>query len=62
MYTHELIEYINKRNGKLDKADVLIVTDTTMNPQLNHITYNPWDNSYDMWDKMGTHIHFEVQE
>ena len=62
MYPHELEQYINSRNGKLTSAEVAFVTDINLHPQLNHITYNPWDSSYNMWDCEGNHYHFKIIE
>ena len=61
MYTHELREYIDKRNGKLNKEDIRFVTDIQLHSQLNHISYNPYSNSYDKWTRDGEHIYFEVE-
>lgn len=58
MYPHELEQYINSRNEKLTSSEVVFVTDISLHPQLNHITYNPWDTSYDMFDCEGNHYHF----
>ena len=58
MYPSELEKYINERNGILTSEETAFVTNINMHPQLNHITYNPWDCSYDMWDFEGNHYHF----
>lgn len=60
MYPSELKQYINERNGKLNKEETKFVTNINLHPQLNHITFNVWDTSYDMWDNEGNHYHFEV--
>ena len=62
MYPHELEQYINSRNEKLTSSEVVFVTDISLHPQLNHITYNSWDSSYDMWDCEGNHYHFKTIE
>lgn len=61
MYPSELKQYINERNGILSSGEIRYVTDINLHPQLNHITFNPWDSSYDMWDNLGNHYHFEVK-
>lgn len=48
MYPSEMRQYINSRNGKLNREELKYITDIKKHPQLNHITYNCWDNSYDM--------------
>lgn len=60
MYPSELQKYITERNGKLNSKEVQFVTNIKIHTQLNHITYNPWNNSYDMWDSDGNNYHFEV--
>lgn len=61
MYPHEIKQYIADRNGVLKPGEVNFVTDIELHPQINHIIYNPCDNSYDMWDNIGTFYHFIVQ-
>ena len=58
MYPSEMRDYINSRNGKLNREETTFITDIRKHPQLNHITYNVWDSSYDMWDREGNHFHF----
>lgn len=60
MYPSEMRDYINSRNGKLNREETNKVIDVNMNPQLNHITYNVWDSSYDMWDREGNHFKFYI--
>lgn len=62
MYPEEMKTYIEQRNFNLDKGEILYVTDISLHSQLTHITYNPWDNSYDMWDRYGNYFHFSVKE
>ena len=58
MYPNELKQYIQDRNWELTREETAFVTDINMHPQINHITYNSWDASYDMWDCEGNHFHF----
>ena len=60
MFSWEIAEFINSRNGKLNREEINKVIDINNNPQLNHITYNVWDSSYDIWDKEGNWFHFNV--
>ena len=62
MYPSEMRDYINSRNQQLNREEINKVIDIKMNPQLVHITYNPWDSSYDMWDRENNHFHFSVKE
>lgn len=59
MYPSEMKRFIEDRKGKLTSEEINTIIDIERNPQLNHITYNPWDCSYDMWDREGNHFHFE---
>ncbi len=61
MYSYELKQYIDERNGQLNKNEIKFVTDISLHPQLNHITFNQWNSSYDMWDNLGNYYHFEVK-
>lgn len=58
MFPWELREYIKNRNYSLNMEETKIATDVNVNTYLNHITYNVWDNSYDMWDRDGNLYHF----
>ena len=59
MYPSEIKKFIEDRNGRLTSEEINLIIDIGRNPQLNHITYNPWDCSYDMWDYDGNHFHFK---
>ena len=61
MYPSELKQYINERNNILTSDEIKFVTDINLHPQINHILYNHWDCSYDMWDREGNHYHFSVE-
>lgn len=61
MYSWELQQYIHDRNYSLAREEILFVTDIRQHPQLVRITYNPWSNSYDMYDRDGNHYNFEVK-
>ena len=61
MYPDELREYINSHNGKLTSQQANFILDVRNNPQLNHITYNCYTNSYDMWDYTGNYYHFTMK-
>lgn len=62
MSPNELKQYIDARNRKLNKEEINYATNINLHPQLNHITFNPWSSSYDMWDNLGNYYHFEVKE
>jgi len=58
MYPSEMRHYIDSRNGKLNREETAYIINITKHPQLNHITFNVWDSSYDMWDCEGNHFKF----
>ena len=60
MYPEELKRFIEERNHKLGGNDLLKVISIEENPQLNHIIYNPYSNSYEMWDRYGNYYTFEA--
>ncbi len=62
MYSYELKQYIDERNSQLNKNETKFVTDINLHPQLNHITFNSWNSSYDMWDNLGNYYHFSVKK
>ena len=53
MYPNELEQFIKARNYYLGGDDLMLVTSTIENPQLNHLKYEPYENKYKMWDKEG---------
>lgn len=58
MYSWEIQEFLKERGYYIGGDDLLKLISVEENPQLNHIVYNPYDNTYDMWDKDGNHFHF----
>ena len=60
MYPVELKQYIDERNGVLNRDETEFVTDIKQHKQLNHIQYNQYDSSYDMWDNEGNYYHFSI--
>ena len=60
MYPEELKRFLEERNYKLGGEDLLKVISILENPQLNHISYDPFTNRYKMWDRYGNYYEFEV--
>ena len=58
MYPWELDKFIKDRNYKLGGDDLLKAISIKENPQLNHIVYDPYNQSYEMWDYEGNYYHF----
>ena len=62
MYPVELKQYIDERNGVLNRDEIKFVIDINLHPQLDHIEFNPYSNTYDMWDNEGNYYHFIVRQ
>lgn len=58
MYPFEIEKFLKDRNYYIGGDDLTFITDIRQHPQLNHIKFNPYDSSYDMWDIEGHHYHF----
>lgn len=62
MYPVELKQYIDERNGVLNTEETKFAIDIDIHTQLDHVSYNPWNHSYDMWDNLGNYYHFKVKQ
>lgn len=60
MYPYEITEFLKQRNYYVGGDDLLKVTSTEENPQLDHIKFNQGTNEYEMWDKEGNYYIFEA--
>lgn len=60
MYPYEITEFLKQRNYYVGGDDLLRVTSTKENPQLDHIKFNQGTNEYEMWDKEGNYYIFEA--
>lgn len=60
MYPYEITEFLKQRNYYIGGDDLLKVTSTEENPQLDHIRFNQGTNEYEMWDKEGNYYIFEA--
>lgn len=60
MYSWEISEFLKQRNYYIGGDDLLKVTSTIENPQLDHIKFNQGTNEYEMWDKEGNYYIFEA--
>jgi len=60
MYSWEIINFIKDRNYYIGGDDLLKVISPDENPQLTHIKYNSFNNSYELWDNEGNYITFYV--
>lgn len=60
MYPYEIAKFLEQRNYYIGGDDLLKVTSTKENPQLNHIKFNPYSSEYEMWDKEGNYYNFKA--
>lgn len=60
MYPYEITEFLKQRNYYIGGDDLLKVTSTEENPQLDHIRFNQGTNEYEMWDREGNYYIFEA--
>ena len=58
MYDHELTRYIEERNYNLSKNEYIYVCSTC--PQINHVSYNAWSDTFEMWSDAGVRWEFKV--
>lgn len=58
MYSWEIYNFLQEREYYIGGDDLLKIISPQENPQLNHIKFNPFDNSYEMWDNEGNYFHF----
>ena len=61
MYSWEIANYINSRNGLLSIEEANIINNTKENPQLDYIIFYPYGNCFEMWDREGMHFEFAVK-
>lgn len=49
MYSWEISQLLAEKNYNIDSETYLYICSTS--PQLNHIKYDAWSNSFEMWDE-----------
>lgn len=60
MYSWEIYNFLQERSYYIGGDDLLKVISIKENPQLNHIKFNPFDNTYEMWDNENNYFKFSV--
>lgn len=60
MYSWEIDEKIKSYNNQLPSSVYLEVSDTVKNPQIDHVKYNVYSNSFTMWSTDGWCWNFQV--
>lgn len=61
MYSWEIEKFLKDRNYYIGGDDLTFITDMRRHSQLNHIKYDPYNNSYEMWDNDGNYYNFKVK-
>lgn len=61
MYSWEIRKFLEDRNYNISEQDLLFILNIKNHPQINHIKFNDYDNSYDMWSSDGEYFHFKVK-
>ena len=62
MYSHEIQQLIEFRNYIVGGDELNEITSPTVNPQLNHIKFNSFDGTYDMWSDDNYYFHFKAMD
>ena len=60
MYSHEIDQQMKRYDYQLPSSIYLEVSDINKNPQIYHIKYNAYSNSFSMWTKDGWNWNFQV--
>ena len=60
MYSHEIDRKIKQYNHQIPATVYLEISDIESNPQINHIKYNAYSDSFSMWTKDGWNWNFKV--
>lgn len=47
MYSHEIVQTLKSHNYNIDSDTYLHICDSS--PQIAHIKYDPYDNSFHLW-------------
>lgn len=58
MYSYEITNSLQEHNYNIPSS--LYIKIIHASPQINHIVYNPYNNSYEMWDEQGAHWEYSI--
>ena len=62
MYSWEIDDYLRARNWKIEKYEYIYVSDIKVNPQINWIKYDPYNNCFHMGTDDGYDWIFRLKE
>lgn len=58
MYSNEISQMLESYNWDIDsKTYIHMIQDS---PQIDHVKYNPYSDTYEMWDSSGEYWSFHV--
>ena len=60
MYSWEIDKKIKLYNYQIPSSIYLEITDADKNPQIDHVKYDAWSDSFSMWSKDGYCWNFKV--
>ena len=58
MYDWELTRYMEERHNNLSNKEYIYVCNTC--PQINHVKYDAWSNTFEMWSDAGSYWSFSI--
>ena len=58
MYSWEITQTMKDYDYCIPSNVYLDITENSS--QINHVTFNPWDSSFEMWDEHGEYWNFKV--
>lgn len=61
MFSYEIKQFLTERDNTVDKGEYYLLTDHTVNPQINSIKYNSYDDTYEMSTNDGCYFKFRVR-
>ena len=60
MYSHEIEQLLEIKNYLISSKEYMKVSDIKENPQINHIKYEPYDDTFQIDTKDNYHFKFKV--
>nr|DAZ42603.1 MAG TPA: hypothetical protein [Caudoviricetes sp.] len=58
MYSYEIAQLLESKGYNIDSKTYIDMMNSS--PQINHITYKPFDDCFDMWSVDGEYWNYKV--
>jgi len=58
MYTYEIIQYLQNRHFNISNREYIDMVNNS--EQIDHVRYNPYGDSYEIWTTDGYYANFTV--